>query len=234
MYSKKKIGDFLNRIKIPIDILNDSTYKRITIKINHKGVSQRDETIGAKIGTKKQFVVRGNDFILSKIDARSGAFGIIPPELDKAIITGNFWTYEVNKRLIDTDWFYHFTSSNNFNEICERASTGTTHRKYLDEKKFLNFEINLPSVDDQKEIVRRLNNRKNNFRNFNSEIEHQQSLLKKLRQLILQDAVKGKLVKQNAKEEPSRELLKRIKAEKEKLIKQGKIKKEKPLPPITG
>lgn len=233
MHSSKRIGDFLTRVKLPIDIKDTVKYKRITIKINHNGVSMRDEEIGAKIGTKKQFVVRGNDFILSKIDARGGAFGIIPQDLDGAIITGNFWTYEVNKKLIDTDWFYHFTSSNNFNEICERASTGTTHRKYLDEKKFLNFEIELPSVTDQNKIVSQLKETKNKHEVLDSEITLQENLVKQLRQSFLQDAVKGKLVSQNNKDEPASELLKRIKAEKEKLIKQGKIKKEKPLPPIT-
>ncbi|MDL1977490.1 MAG: restriction endonuclease subunit S, partial [Deltaproteobacteria bacterium] len=55
----------------------------------------------------------------------------------------------------------------------------------------------------------------------------------KLRQAILQLAVHGKLSPQDPNDEPAGELLKRIKAEKEKLIAEGKIKKQKPLPPIT-
>jgi len=55
----------------------------------------------------------------------------------------------------------------------------------------------------------------------------------KLRQAILQLAVQGKLAPQDLNDEPASELLKRIKAEKEKLIAEGKIKKQKPLPPIT-
>ena len=54
-----------------------------------------------------------------------------------------------------------------------------------------------------------------------------------MRKLILQLAVHGKLVEQDPNDEPAGELLKRIKAEKEKLIAEGKIKKQKPLPPIT-
>ncbi|MDY6825502.1 MAG: restriction endonuclease subunit S [Thermodesulfobacteriota bacterium] len=55
----------------------------------------------------------------------------------------------------------------------------------------------------------------------------------KLREMILQLAVQGKLVPQDPKDEPASVLLEKIKAEKEKLIKQGKIKKSKPLPPLT-
>ena len=54
-----------------------------------------------------------------------------------------------------------------------------------------------------------------------------------LRRSVLQYAVQGKLVPQDKRDEPASVLLKKIKKEKEKLIKEGKIKKEKPLPPIT-
>ena len=54
-----------------------------------------------------------------------------------------------------------------------------------------------------------------------------------LKQTILQLAVMGKLVPQDPNDEPASELLKKIAAEKAKLVKEGKIKKEKPLPPLA-
>lgn len=57
--------------------------------------------------------------------------------------------------------------------------------------------------------------------------------IKKLRELILELAVRGKLVSQVSNDEPANELLKRIYAEKAKLISKGKIKKDKPLLTIT-
>ena len=56
--------------------------------------------------------------------------------------------------------------------------------------------------------------------------------IKKLRELILELAVRGKLVPQDANDEPASKLLKRIQAEKVKLVVEGKIKKDKPLVPI--
>ena len=55
----------------------------------------------------------------------------------------------------------------------------------------------------------------------------------RLRELILTLAVQGKLVPQNPQDEPASELLKRIRVEKDKLIAEGKIKRDKPLSPIT-
>lgn len=57
--------------------------------------------------------------------------------------------------------------------------------------------------------------------------------IKKLRELILELAVRGKLVPQDPNDEPASKLLKRIAAEKAELVKQGKIKKQKPLPEIS-
>lgn len=57
--------------------------------------------------------------------------------------------------------------------------------------------------------------------------------IKKLRELILELAVRGKLIPQDANDEPASELLKRIQAEKTRLVAEGKIKQGKPLPPIS-
>ena len=70
-----------------------------------------------------------------------------------------------------------------------------------------------------------------------TEITHQQSLLGKLKQAILQEAIQGKLTADwraaNPDAEPAHKLLQRIQAEKARLIAKKKIRKEKPLPEIT-
>ncbi|MGP1834162.1 restriction endonuclease subunit S [Shewanella frigidimarina] len=57
--------------------------------------------------------------------------------------------------------------------------------------------------------------------------------IKKLRELILELAVRGKLVPQDANDEPASVLLERIAAEKTQLVKEGKLKKQKPLPEVS-
>ena len=56
---------------------------------------------------------------------------------------------------------------------------------------------------------------------------------KDLKNALLQEAVQGKLVPQIASEGNARDLLEEIRKEKSKLVKEGKLKKEKPLPEIT-
>lgn len=231
------IGSFLNRIKDSIEIQDNIEYKRVTIKTNHKGVKLRNKALGSTIGTKKQFKIKGGDFILSKIDARYGAFGIIPENLDGAIITGNFWTYEVNTKLVDIEWFFYFTHSFEFIRICKESSTGTTHRKYLNEKFFLEHKIYLPDKSVQTQLVKSYKEISKKGDVLNSEIQSEKQLITQLKQAILQEAIQGKLTQewreQNPNTEPASELLERIKAEKKQLINYKKIRKEKPLPSIT-
>jgi len=221
-----KISDFLTRVKKPIDIKDDERYKRITIKINHLGVLLRDIQEGHLIGTKKQFVVSKGQFILSKIDAMNGAFGIVSDDLDNAIITGNFWTFDFDDNKVNLDWFNLFTSSNEFVEICRKASSGTTHRKYLDEKKFNNYELELPDKKSQAEVVKKIKAIVVYQGQIKNEIESQVQAISALKQSILQDAIKGKLIPQDPNDESAEKLLDKIKIEKEKLINEGKIKKE--------
>ncbi|ARM82439.1 restriction endonuclease subunit S [Marinobacter salarius] len=104
-------------------------------------------------------------------------------------------------------------------------------------KKIQNIEIPLPSIGRQREIVERFKSIVAEEDELKSELTHQQTLLKKLRQQILQEAIEGKLTAdwraQNPDVEPASELLKRIATEKAQLVKDKKIKAPKPLPPIT-
>ena len=234
MATKRRVRDMLLRLKTPVEIQDTEFYKRLTIRINHQGVSVRDTEIGAKIGTKSQFRVRAGDFILSKIDARQGAFGIVPPEADDGIITGNFWTYRVDNQLVDTEWFLQFTNSDAFLDLCKRSSTGNTHRKYLNEAIFLNHELAIPSLEEQRKAVVSCKAGNKRVEEVQHEITHQQSLLAKLKQAILQEAIQGKLTADwraaHPDVEPARQLLHRIQAEKARLIATKKLRPEKSLP----
>ena len=236
-WKKYKFKDFLKRSKIPIVIEDDKEYKRVTIKIKHNGVSLRDTVKGINIGTKKQFVLKQGQFILSKIDARYGAFGITPNEVNNAIITGNFWAYDVDFNIVNIDWFNQFINSQEFYSFCERASSGITHRKYLNEEAFLNSIIYLPEIEEQQKIIDEFKKDKRSLTNLSTELTHQLDTVKKLRQAFLREAMQGKLTadwrKQNPNIEPATKLLAKIKAEKEQLIKEKKIRKPKPLLPIT-
>ena len=148
-YSMARIGDFLTRNKTAIVIEDDVYYKRATIKIRNGGVFLRDSEIGSKIGTKNQFVISKGQFLLSKIDARNGAFGVVPEVLDGGIITGNFWTFDVDYSKVNPYYLTLLSTTKEFVAFCEQASNGTTNRHYLQEPLFLDIKVPLPSLPEQ-------------------------------------------------------------------------------------
>src|SRR3989338_6072433 len=155
-WKQYKINDFLLRKKDTVVLDDKKIYKRITIKMHNKGICVRDEVVGSRIGTKNQFIVKTGWLLLSKIDARNGAFGIIPEETNGGIITGNFWAYELDLTKVDPQFLFYFSHSERFLEFCIASSQGATNRRYLQEGLFLNKEILLPTLIEQKRIVKKL------------------------------------------------------------------------------
>jgi type I restriction enzyme S subunit len=131
---------------------------------------------------------------MSKIDARYGAFGIAPNETDSSIITGNFWAYDVDETIMNINWFNQYTNSKSFYDLCERASSGITHRKYLNEDFFLNHQILIPDINEQESHVKYINGCRKICNEFNDENTLQLHLIKKFRQQVLMDTILGKLL----------------------------------------
>src|SRR5436190_22316722 len=90
------LGEVLTRRKEEIAVDDLVEYSRLTIRLNGKGIDVRENILGHRIGTKKQFIARAGQLVLSKIDARNGAFGVLASRCDLAIITGNFWAFDIS------------------------------------------------------------------------------------------------------------------------------------------
>lgn len=152
-YPMARIGSFLVRRKEAIDIQDRIIYKRVTVSTKGGNITIRDQKDGKLIGTKKQFVIHEGQFLLSKIDARNGAYGVVPAIAEGAIITGNFWTYDVDYEIINPQFLTLVTKTQQFLDFAEKSSNGTTNRHYLQENAFLNQQIPLPSIDEQEKIL---------------------------------------------------------------------------------
>lgn len=211
-WRKIRIGDFLHRVRIPVDIEDDQQYNLVTIRMHHKGVALRASKPGREIGTKRMYKVQPGHFILSGIDARHGAFGIVPAELAGAVVTNDFWYFEVDEEQVDKALFLYLTSTSFFDDLCRIASDGTTNRVRLQADKFFNYEINLPPVQEQRELVSRLQLLNAQVALVQEETEHQMLQLTLLRQALLREAMQGQLLPQDPTDEPAAVLLQQLQA----------------------
>ena len=167
-YPLVPLSQIMKRVKEPVYVDNDTLYKRITVRLYGLGVLQRDELYGRDIGTKKQFIARKGQLIISRIDARNGAFGIVPDELDGAIVTNDFWLFDVKNAI--PQYLSLVLSSEYFQQYWESQSSGTTNRQRVDEDDFLMSKIALPSIAVQERLLVEYNLKKENATLYNNQI----------------------------------------------------------------
>lgn len=130
-----------------------ATYKEVTVRLWGKGVIERGTSTGAAIVATSRYRVKFRDFVLSKIDARNGALGIVPESLDGALVSGDFPVFEANQTRLLPEYIGWLCKTAGFVESCRQASEGTTNRVRLKLDRFLSSEIPLPPLDEQQRIV---------------------------------------------------------------------------------
>ena len=230
-WQKVKIGDFLferkGRYKPNYEqIVNLPRIEKIDFSGNFH--------IGNKDSKTDMILIKDGDLVISGINVAKGAIGIYSGEDVTATIHYSSYTFDSNK--INVEYFKRFLKSSEFIELLNEQVKGGIKTE-IKPKHILPLEIQLPDINTQAQIVQHFENVEDDIADVTKEVLKQESLLKKLKQTILQEAIEGKLTAKWRAKNPdigtAKELLEQIKTEKEKLIKDKKIKLSKPLPPIN-
>lgn len=155
-WSLIRLGQVLKRSEEAVLIRPDVEYREITVRLWGKGVVLRQVVSGASISSTRRFVARAGQFVLSRIDARNGAFGLVPADLDGAVVSNDFPVFAANQDLILPAFLAWFSRTAALVEMCQRASEGTTNRVRLQEDEFLALEVALPPIAEQRRLVARI------------------------------------------------------------------------------
>lgn len=148
-----KMAELLQKQRSKLQIQNDQLYKQLTIRLYGNGATLRKEEFGRNIKTKNQYVARSGQLVFSRIDARSGAFGIVPTDLDGAIVSNDFPVYSIKSDVVSPSYLQLVISSLSFTEICKSKSSGTTGRRRMSENDFESIKIPLPPLSTQQELI---------------------------------------------------------------------------------
>lgn len=204
----------------------------------------------------KKYELNPGDIVIALTGGTIAKLGIVQEGIGKLYLNQRVGKFEVlNPAEFEAEYVYWIARS--VQSIIKELAWGAAIPN-VSPKDIEKLEFPIPDRNIQKGIISFLNDLKNNslLENsyFNSDIEekivsthqnqvdggalsieltHQLDLVKQLRQAFLREAMQGKLVPQDPNDEPASVLLEKIKAEKERLIKEKKIKKQKTLSPIT-
>lgn len=113
-------------------------------------ISVRDRTEPYK---GSNFAAYPGDIVFSKIDARSGAIGVLPPEIGKAVVTAEFPVFTADPARLDGEFVRLVLRTGGFIEALRRKASGTSGRKRITPDAFQDLRIPLPPLYEQRTIV---------------------------------------------------------------------------------
>jgi len=235
-YKVISLGEVIRHRKGSITIDDATIYKLCRVQLHRRGVVLRQHLLGAEINTKKQQVCKAGDFLVAEMDAKVGGYGFVPPELDGAIVSSHYYLFELDDSKLHPPFLEVISQAQIIQQ--QIVPKGSTNYSSIRPDSVLAWQIPLPDMDIQKRVAQNFEAIQTKLALVENEVTHQQSLLAKLKQAILQEAIQGKLTADwraaNPDVEPASQLLRRIQAEKASLIATKKLRPEKPLPKITS
>jgi type I restriction enzyme S subunit len=146
-----KLGEAVTHRKEFITIDDDERYKRCRVQLHARGVVLRDIVEGSAIKTKKQQVCRAGEFLVAEIDAKVGGFGMVPPDLEGAIVSSHYFLFDINTDVLDRGFLDYYCRTPAFRE--QVAARGSTNYAAVRPARVLDYSIPLPPLPEQKRIV---------------------------------------------------------------------------------
>jgi len=150
-WPKIRLDSALRHRKEFIRIDDVCNYKRARVQLHAQGIVLRDEVPGALIKTKQQQVCRAGEFLVAEIDAKVGGYGIVPPQLDGAIVSSHYFLFELDEAKLDRRFLGYFIRTPMFHE--QVTAQGSTNYAAIRPAHVLGYEIPLPPIEEQRRIV---------------------------------------------------------------------------------
>ena len=121
----------------------------ITVHLDGE-ISARDRAAPYK---GAMFAVYPGDIVFSKIDARSGAIGMLPASIPKGVVTPEFPVFVANSAKLNSGFVQRVLRTGGFLKALRSKATGTSGRKRISPESFLDLRIPLPDLPEQQAIV---------------------------------------------------------------------------------
>ena len=148
-----KLRQLLKPVMRPVAMKDDETYQLVKAKRSRGGIVARERLKGREILTKTQFEVRAGDFLISRRQISHGACGLVPPELDGALVSNEYLALRPTEKL-DLGYLIHLSHSVYFQQTCFHSSIGVHVEKLVFKPEvWLDWSFNIPPIDEQRRIA---------------------------------------------------------------------------------
>lgn len=175
-WEEKKIGEILSEVRRSIYLEDSEKYQLVTVKRRNEGVVSRGYLLGKDILVKNYSQLKTNDYLISKRQIIHGANGIVPSELDNAIVS-NEYLVVVSNNDVRTEFLTLVSRTPSMYRKFLLSSYGVDIEKMVfNVEDWKSREITLPSFPEQTHLGLF-------FRRLDSQIAESRAVLEKSRQL---------------------------------------------------
>jgi type I restriction enzyme S subunit len=150
------LGQVVTQVERPEVPSAGTMYRQVGVRLWGLGAYEREAVDGGNTQYNTLSRVEAGDIIVNKIWARNGSVSVVAPELSGCYVSGEFPTFAPTPDRLLPQWFKWLTKTRPFWEQCDEKSRGTSGKNRIRPEKFLEIEIPLPPVDEQRRIVARI------------------------------------------------------------------------------
>jgi type I restriction enzyme S subunit len=156
VWPKLRLGEVLTPVVRPEAPIPGTTYRQLGVKLWGQGAYERESIDGA--ATKYATLSRSevDDIVVNKIWARNGSVAVVQPQLAGCFVSGEFPSFVANPQELLPRWIHWLTKTAWFWAQCDEKSQGTSGKNRIKPEQFLNVEIALPPLAEQRRVVARI------------------------------------------------------------------------------
>lgn len=152
-WNRASLSKYLHSAARPLVMMDDETYRLVTVKRSRGGVVLRENLKGREISVKSQFQIKEGDFLISKRQIVHGACGLVPAELDGSIVSNEYSILRGNDKIC-LEFLNYLAHSPYFQQTCFHSSIGVHIEKMIFKlDRWLKWEFNIPPIAEQRRIA---------------------------------------------------------------------------------
>jgi len=152
-FASVPLSSIVSPVERPETPIVGQTYRQVGVRLWGQGAYERESIDGGDTQYKKLNRVELGDIIVNKIWARNGSVSVVWEDTAGCYASGEFPLFVPYPAQLDPRWFFYLTKTPDFWRQCEAKSFGTSGKNRIRPEKFLEIEIPLPPLDEQRRIV---------------------------------------------------------------------------------
>ena len=157
LWPRVRLGDVLRFTPRRVIIESARTYREIGIRSHARGIFHKPPVTGLDIGSKKVFYIEPGDFVLNIVFAWEGAVSVTSDAEAGMIASHRFPTFRSDPTRLDVKYLQYWCQTELGRSLLDRVSPGGAGRnRTLNRAAFLNQDIPLPPLAEQRGVVARI------------------------------------------------------------------------------